>query len=314
MVSEKTKEKEKYPYIYDRVAKKIFTSGTEASQEYLIRIVSLATGISYEKLKKGFHLIHPNANLKAHLVDSELDIAFESDEYMISFEINKEKARTTNVKNDSYVIILYMRQLNSSKDYDHLKPIYQINLDDYDYFGDNYFLYMSRMMETRSCKPHEYPVYIININLDYLKKLGYNDIRHASELEKLLYLFACSDRKQLKKIYKGDSLMGKIWKQADDILKDIDSMLYYDGEEYNRQVEKELREKARQDGLQEGRQEGLQEGIQQGIEQGIQQGMLDNQKEVAKKMLEKGYDISDISEMTELSIEDIEVLKDETQE
>ena len=86
MVSEKTNEKEKYPYIYDRVAKKIFTSGTKASQEYLIRIVSLATGIPYEKLKKGFHLIHPNANLKAHLVDSELDIAFESDEYMISFD------------------------------------------------------------------------------------------------------------------------------------------------------------------------------------------------------------------------------------
>ena len=31
-------------------------------------------------------------------------------------------------------------------------------------------------------------------------------------------------------------------------------------------------------------------------------------------MLEKGYEISDISEMTELSIEEIEALKDETTE
>ena len=291
MISTKINEKEKYRYIYDRVAKKIFTSGTKASQEYLIRIVSLATGIPYEKLKKGFHLIHPNANLKAHLVDSELDIAFESDEYMISFEVNMKETSTTNVKNGSYVIILYLRQLHSSKDYSHLKPIYQINLNDYNYFGDNNILYMSKMMEAKSHKPREFPVYIIDINLDYLRKLGYNDIRNASELEKYLYLFACSDRKQLKKIYKGDSLMGKIWKQADDVLKDIDLMLYYDGEEYNRQVEEELREKARQEGL--------------------QQGMLDNQKEVAKKMLEKS-DISYIAEVTGLTIEDIEALKDET--
>ena len=172
MVSEDTKKEEKYRYIYDRVAKKIFTSGTKASQEYLIRIVSLATGIPYEKLKKGFHLIHPNANLKANLVDSELDIAFESDEYMISLEINKAKARTTNVKNGSYVIICYLRQLHSSKDYEHLKPIYQINVNDYDYFGDNDFLYMSKMMETRRHKSREFPIYIIDINLDYLRKLG----------------------------------------------------------------------------------------------------------------------------------------------
>ena len=58
--------------INDEVVKKLFSSGSEASQEYLLKIISLATEIPYEKLKKGFRLIHPNAGVNANTVDSEL--------------------------------------------------------------------------------------------------------------------------------------------------------------------------------------------------------------------------------------------------
>ena len=276
--------------INDEVVKKIFSSGSEASQEYLLKIVSLATEIPYEKLKKGFRLIHPNAGVNANTVDSELDIAFESDEYFVSFEINLGKSKTVDVKNGSYTIVLYLRQLTSSKEYKNLKPVYQVNLDDFDYFGKDRFLYFSELKERESNDPRHLDLYVIDINLDYLRNLGYNNIRNANELEKLLYLFVCSDEEQLDELYEGDKMMGSIRKEANQLVNDLDLMLYYDKEDLQRQIGEER------------------------FEDGEQAGKLQNQKEVAKKMLKKRYDISDISEMTELSIEEIEALKNETTE
>ena len=279
-----TQEK-KHKLISDKVVKKIFSSGSEASQEYLLKIVSLATGIPYEKLKKGFRLIHPNAGINANTVDSELDIAFESDEYFVSFEINQGKSDTLDVKNGSYTIILYLRQLKSSKEYKNLKPVYQVNLDDFDYFGKDRFLYFSELKERESNDPRHLDLYVIDINLDYLRNLGYNNIRNADELEKLLYLFVCSDEEQLDELYEGDKMMGSIREEANQLVSDLDLMLYYDEEDLQRQIGEERYEK----------------------------GVLQKQKEVAKKMLEKS-DISYIAEVTGLTIEDIEALKNETTE
>ena len=130
--------------------------------------------------------------------------------------------------------------------------------------------------------PRHLDLYVIDINLDYLRNLGYNNIRNANELEKLLYLFVCSDEEQLDELYEGDKMMGSIREEANQLVSDLDLMLYYDKEDLQRQIGEERYE--------------------------------DGKKEVAKKMLKKGYDISDISEMTNLSIEDIEALKDETTE
>ena len=135
-------------------------------------------------------------------------------------------------------------------------------------------------------------LYVIDINLDYLEKLGYNNIRNANELEKLLYLF-CSDEEQLDELYEGDKMMGSIRKEANQLVNDLDLMLYYNKEDLQRQIEEERFEDDKQEGEQAGK--------------------LQKQKEVAKKMLEKS-DISYIAEVTGLTIEEIEALKDETQE
>ena len=53
---------------------------------------------------------------------------------------------------------------------------------------------------------------------------------------------------------------------------------------------------------------GLEDGIKQGIKQGIEQGIEQKQKDVAKKLKDKGVDIDFIVEITGLSKEDIENL------
>ena len=58
-------------------------------------------------------------------------------------------------------------------------------------------------------------------------------------------------------------------------------------------------------GLQEGRQVGLQEGRQVGLQEGIQVGIQEAKEIFAIKLLEKGISCSEISNLTELTIERI---------
>ena len=70
-----------------------------------------------------------------------------------------------------------------------------------------------------------------------------------------------------------------------------------------------IREHIREEGIQEGIQKGIQEGIQKGIQEGIQKGHQEEKRQVILKMLQKETDISFISEVTGLSEEEIEKLK-----
>ena len=64
-----------------------------------------------------------------------------------------------------------------------------------------------------------------------------------------------------------------------------------------------------QEGLEKGLQEGLEKGIQEGLEKGLQEGEKAKAIEIAKKMLIKGKSIDEIIEFTDLSKEEIELLR-----
>ena len=61
-------------------------------------------------------------------------------------------------------------------------------------------------------------------------------------------------------------------------------------------------------GIKQGIEKGIAQGIAQGIEQGIEQGMSEKAYEIARKMKKKEMDYGSISDLTGLSIEDIENL------
>ena len=63
-------------------------------------------------------------------------------------------------------------------------------------------------------------------------------------------------------------------------------------------------QQGKEEGLQQGREQGLQQGLQQGLEQGIKQSKI----ETAKKSLEKNLPLETISEITGLSIKEIQDL------
>lgn len=57
--------------------------------------------------------------------------------------------------------------------------------------------------------------------------------------------------------------------------------------------------------LEKGHKEGVERGIKQGIEQGIERGIEQTTEKIAKRMLESNMDKKVISQITGLSIEEI---------
>ncbi len=58
--------------------------------------------------------------------------------------------------------------------------------------------------------------------------------------------------------------------------------------------------------MKEARQEGKEEGIKQGLEQGFEQGIVNTKKEIVLSMIENQMSKEIISEITKLTLEEIE--------
>ena len=69
--------------------------------------------------------------------------------------------------------------------------------------------------------------------------------------------------------------------------------------------QKKLLAKGRKEGIAIGLKTGREEGREEGIIIGMETGTKNTQKEIARKMLYKGMDINSISELSGLSIEEI---------
>ena len=63
-------------------------------------------------------------------------------------------------------------------------------------------------------------------------------------------------------------------------------------------------------GIEEGKVIGIEEGKVIGIEEGKNIGITEGKKEIAIKLLEKNMTLEEISEITDLSMEEIKMLKE----
>jgi predicted transposase/invertase (TIGR01784 family) len=55
------------------------------------------------------------------------------------------------------------------------------------------------------------------------------------------------------------------------------------------------------------------EGRQRGLEEGMQKGIEITKYEIAERLLAKGFNLSSVAEFTELSVKQIEQLKEKSQ-
>ena len=320
-----TKVKIKETTSRDSIIKNILTS-TDAGLNYLAMIVCKILDLSYDDFT--FSLIHPNVSVNENIINSEVDIAMQNNDMIVNVEVNSTKGRKIERKNNNYICQLILKQTKKSSDYkSKYKKVYQINLNTYGVTKDKRFI--SKILDV---KEHEevHPMFeIYDINLAKILDKDYTIVRKDKEsLEKLLYLLICNDKEKIDKVYDGDEFMAKIIREVKTQEDEFDKLFYYnreilDDEMTLEEAKKEARDEAlaegraeglkegKTEGLKEGRSEGLKEGRSEGLKEGKAEGVKQSKIDIAKAMLKENCVIELIAKVTDLSIKDIEKLKEE---
>ena len=262
----------------DKVVKKLLNSENPTCREYLVRLISASTGISVKLLRNNIELVTPNINSNSNYVNSVSDVMVKDNENYYNIEINYNNVPIAIVKNNIYMYNSILRQVHKSDDYKNVKGVIQININNYDLFSKGEFVYDSMMIEKKHHIVRDNMLRVIDINLDFLSNIDYNEIKKGNKynLEKLLYFFVCNDKKLLDNIYNGNGLMRNISKIFNIDIEDLDKQLYYDYDEYMKEVS---------------------------YEQGEIDGILKNQKEIIKNMLENNFDKETMLKITNLKEE-----------
>ena len=258
----------------DKIIKKLLSGNTTILKQYVKKIIE---EIIEKKIEEEIKLVHPNVGINKHIVNSEVDIVYETDDAYYNIEVNKDYSKKLDKKNLAYLHQLSLRSIKKAKEYSQGKKVIQINLDNYDRFKENKFVYKTSLMEESIYAKRNEEIEIYDINLDYLKNVDYNDIK-KNTLARLLYLLVETEEEKIKKIYEGDELMIDVKKEAERIMENFDALLYYDPYELGKEV---------------------------GMDKGIDKGKT----ETAYKLMEVGVDLGIISKATNISVQDLQEMR-----
>ncbi len=199
----------------------------------------------------------------------------------------------------------YSKLLKHGEKYDALTPVISINLlnfnlDDNDNIHSCYMIY--EMNNKKLLTDH------LQIHIIELKKFKYNILK--SDLNCWLKFFTMKNNKEIimSELVKEKPIMEEVQRKYNNFIKNSLMMNEYDKREaylYGNQI---MLEEERRLGIEEGFKKGIEQGIEKGIEKGIEQGIKENQILTVKNMKNRNIDIALISDITGLSIEEIEKL------
>lgn len=270
--------KREFVLLTDKFAKILFN--TKVGQKYLTKLISLIIDTPVELLGQSFIPLNPHISVHPDVVSSEADLVYENGDIFVNLEINFHDSLKLNNKNQVYLHQLILRQVSSD-----IKKVFQINLNGYDEFKRNEFIYRSKVIEEKYNIERYDNLEIIDINLYKLYEMDYNLVMEGTdELKKMLYLFVCDDNDLLVRLYEGDRFMKKVLKEANRLKVNIDDLLLYDKEEIKRDV----------------------------YEAGVKRR---NSIEIAIKLLKnQKYTFEEIADMTDLALYEVEKLKKQIDE
>lgn len=270
--------KREFVLLTDKFAKILFN--TKVGQKYLTKLISLIIDTPVELLGQSFIPLNPHISVHPDVISSEADLVYENGDIFVNLEINFHDSLKLNNKNQVYLHQLILRQVSSD-----IKKVFQINLNGYDEFKRNEFIYRSKVIEEKYNIERYDNLEIIDINLYKLYEMDYNLVMECTdELKKMLYLFVCDDNDLLVRLYEGDRFMKKVLKEANRLKVNIDDLLLYDKEEIKRDV----------------------------YEAGVKRR---NSIEIAIKLLKnQKYTFEEIADMTDLALYEVEKLKKQIDE
>jgi predicted transposase/invertase (TIGR01784 family) len=229
----------------------------------------------------------------------DLLLTIDDENYFLNIEANignKDYYSNRNLIYQSKIVLYIFRK---TSDYKKNFKIIQININDIKCpIDDEIISSTMTMYDTRNDIKDE-RIITHNLYLGKFKKLTYNKL---NEMEKNLAMLVCNDKHMMEELAKGNELRSKIMSDYKKKISDEEFIEALFDPEWDKQMIKNSERK-------EGFEEGMMQGIEQGIEQGLEEGSLDKAIEIAKNMINKNIPLEDISEITGLSLEDIEKLK-----
>lgn len=227
-----------------------------------------------------------------------LDIRAENNEYIFNIEMQVARYEDMPDRMLWYWAKLYSSDVKHAEKYSEARKVISILIAD---FNLDVLKDIKRYHSSWHIREDELSTIILTkkfeMHIIELKKLEVNIKQQCNKkLEQWLGFIRNPERGK-------ESCMYEEIEKARKVLEDISQ----DEEERKLAEQREVWKIDQNSQLYSATKKGREEGIKEGREEGISK----NKKETAKRMLEKNYDIDTIVEITQLSKEDIEKLKDE---
>ena len=285
----------KIPIVSDSMFKTMINN--ESRMEYICYLIASIFNEDYNEVLKNTKFIKNNIDkYKNEESNKTVDLLCRIKGKILNVEVNNNTSKSSLERNLGYMFSLYSANMKRGHKYN-FNEVIQVNLNNFRFKGRKDVLeecYITNInhipKDINDFQIYSNKIRIINIYLSNIRKKDYNKLKLY---EKLLLIFNENDNQLLKDLSKGDEIMEKYVKESKEASEQDEVIGMYDKELHD--------EKLRLAEIDEYREKGFKEGHDIGHDEGI--------KETALKMLQKGYDITDISECTGLSLEELNQLK-----
>ena len=289
----------------DVVFKKFFRDKTDIVSKLLSEILNVdikEDDITYINIE---HV--GDKDEKKSLLD--LEVKLPSGEYII-IEMQNGYGDSFNKRVQYYTSKIIATQLLKGTDYNKLKKVYSISFLSGKDSSEKYMypkLFTTEVLCDKISKEEKPALFVYHyINLEMLKNNEYGFSEFA------LAFFELMNIKKKEGLYNMETNDEFIKRSIDYIRKiNNDPVIKYtldkelkDELDYNTDM-LEAREYGQRIGYKEGLAKGIEDGVAKGIEQGIEQGINERQNEIIKNMINNNLDINMISDVTGLTISEI---------
>ena len=275
----------------DRAFKEVFLNPNNS--DLLKALLEFILKIKIDKLEiKKTELLSGNVNIK----DKRVDAIVYTGNKRIEIEINSQNKDYLHTRSTAYICNIYQSNASVGDTYNEDTDIIQVNLT-WGLGRNNDEMKIYKIMNEKG-ELYVKNFIIYEINMDYYDKIWYS--KNEEEIKKNQYMIMLDlDKKELKNMPK-DKIVDKYITNVTIVNDDPEFQKYMSEEEDKRKIQNSL--------LSEAKEEGISQGYTSGINDGISKGENKKSIEIAKNMLKKNMSIEDISDITGLSIEEINKL------
>ena len=298
----------------DLAFKKIF--GNENKKEILISFLNAILGFEGNKAIKEVKIVNPYQVPKIEeLKETILDIkAKNKDNEEFIVEMQKKDLGDFPKRSLYYTSKAYVNQLDKSENYHKLKKVYFIGILNFNIFENKKYISRHLILNLETQKQDLKDFEFTFIELPKFNK-SLEEIDDNSIIDKWIYFLKetpnltmipkkLESPKEIKEAF--DIATQVVWDKKElEVYEYIEKKERDERNYVHTQITRAVK-KAEKKAIEKGKEVGLKEGL----EKGIQKGKKETKIEIVKKLLKQGLDNQTISLITELSIEEINNIKE----